>query len=115
MKLSDNVKEFIYGKTVWRCMVYDTALKIIEQFDGYPFSFFKDRDNVPPDFETVYNFLQEEGHCVLKPEGVHITEKGKLKLLSGGYSKDLLRKRISFLGIVVGIIASAVGILIYFL
>lgn len=108
-----SVKELIYGKAYSRYRIYDYALECFKNCDAISFEILS--KDAPDDFMPVFEFLQSEGMCVINRHGITITEKGKTKLLRGGYTRMLLIERLTNLSIVIAIIGGIAGGLLYLL
>ena len=108
-----SVKELIYGKAYSRYRIYDYALECFKNCDAISFEILS--KDAPDDFMPVFEFLQSEGMCVISQHGITITEKGKTKLLRGGYTRMLLIERLTNLSIVIAIIGGIAGGLLYLL
>lgn len=106
-----DIKELIYGPAYERCAIYDCALSVFKDKDFIPFYIL--RKDAPPDFDSVFSFLQTEGMCIIRETGISITERGRLKILQGGYTRALLNQRLTTLSIIIAIIGGISGGLLY--
>ena len=111
MIVLDYVRQFLYGKAFWRYKKYDTALMVLEDFGNRPLSYLRNHPKSPHDFTKVYKFLESEGLCTIDDDSIQLTEKGRLKLLSGGFTKNLIKERITFFSVIIGIIGVLSGLL----
>ena len=104
-------KKLIYGGAYYRCKMYDIALECFKNSDHM--SYDRLYKNAPDNVISVYEFLQSEGMCRLDRYGVSITERGKTRLLKGGYVRMLLFERLTRLSVIIAIISGLGGILTY--
>lgn len=111
--MSFDIKGLIYGPAYERCAIYDCALSVFKSKDFIPFYIL--RKDAPPDFDAVFRFLQDEGMCVIRDNGIFITERGRLKILRGGYTRALLIERLTTLSVIIAIFGAIAGGALYFI
>ncbi|MEG1935113.1 MAG: hypothetical protein RR141_03905 [Rikenellaceae bacterium] len=104
----------IYGNRYYRYSMNDIALDCFENTDSISYDLLNKRGSYPPDFHSIYDFLASDGMCSIGKYGITITEKGKTKRLSGGYVRDLLRQRLTYLSIIIGIAGGIITIIACF-
>lgn len=112
--MSFDIKEFIYGPAYDRCAIYDCALSVFKDKEFIPFYVLVNRET-PPDFDSVFRFLESEGLCRIVENGIFITERGRLKILRGGYTRALLIERLTTLSVIIAIIGAIAGGALYFI
>lgn len=109
-----DIKELIYGPAYDRCAIYDCALSVFEDKDFIPFYILENQET-PPDFDSVFRFLESEGLCRICENGIFITERGRLKILRGGYTRALLIERLTTLSVIIAIFGAIAGGALYFI
>lgn len=103
--------KLIYGSRYSRYKIYDIALSYFKNADCLSFYDLEKAGKYPPDFHSVFDFLASEGMCKISKYGICITEKGKVMMLNGGYIRDLLRQRLTFLSVIIAIAGGIVAII----
>ena len=72
-------------------------------------------ENRPDEWDSVLEFLLDEGYLKEYPDGIEITYRGKAKYRAGGFTRENLKERILFYSAICstacGIGALAVSIL----
>lgn len=106
-----DVKELVYGDAYYRHKIYDIALECFKNSDHISYDILY--KNAPEDIVSVYEFLQSEGMCHLNKHGVSITERGKARLLKGGYVRALLFERLTRFSVIIAIVSGLGGIALY--
>lgn len=105
---------FIYGKDWLHLFEMDSILKCFNNTDSLSNSIFYDGSHRLPDFNNVINQLSEDNMIKINQFSVNITLIGKMRIKTGGYLRTSMIKRLSFLGVILGIAASIVTILMFF-
>lgn len=100
---------FIFGSDYVYLYELDLVLKFFETSDFISNQKLYSGDP-PPDFENVLSQLEKDGMITIDKHGARITLRGKMKARRGGYRVDAIKKRIAFIGIVIGCIASVISI-----
>ena len=90
---------------------YDKALGIFDNSDYLSNDIIYKDPAFPPDFYSVFEYLEKQGLIAFERKGIRITESGKNKIKSGGFSRQLLKERIIYFGIIVGIISGIITII----
>jgi hypothetical protein len=107
-----DLKTLLYGKSYHLFAIYDLALRFFENSDFISNELFY-KGTPPPDQDAVFSFLRDEGLVSIERYGIRITEKGKAKLARGGFKRQLLKERVTFLGIIVGLVGGVLGIIAF--
>ncbi len=96
-----------------RYLFYDKALSLFEKNDFLSYETLH-RATPPADMYQIFEFLESEGLLKIDRHGVTITEKGRLKVKSGGFRRQLFKERAIFASVVIGSIAGIVSIIAFF-
>ncbi len=103
-----DLDELLYGKAYRFYYFLDILLSGFENSDYISFDQLNKGSKLL-DFDLVIKQLADDGMIKLERDGVRITLKGKAKHESGGYKRTILRKRVSFIAIMIGAIAAMIG------
>jgi len=90
-----------------RLRIYDCALSFFENSDFISNELLY-KGNMPSDFNSVFEYLQSERFVNIQKNGIQITEKGKLKVNSGGFVRAYFRKNIITFFAIIAAIASVI-------
>ena len=91
-----------------RLRIYDCALSFFQNSDFISHEALY-KGNPPDDFNSVLEYLQSEGLVNIHEHGIRITEKGKLKIRSGGFVRAYFIRNILILFSIIATIASVIS------
>ena len=98
---------------ITRFRIYDCALSFFENSDFISNELLY-RENMPSDMYSVFEHLQYEGLVKIQKNGIQITEKGKLKINSGGFVRAYFRRNIITFFTIIAAIASVISAIAIF-
>lgn len=107
-------RKLIYGRNYLYLFIQDTLLKCFDKSDFIENEIFFNNSQFLYNFDNAVDKLTKEGLIEQTSRYVKITLDGRMKVKSGGFLGEKLRKRLTTLGAAVGIIAGFLAIIDYF-
>lgn len=104
------VKQLLFGRAYFKYAIYDTALDFFENKSTVSKDIVYGGGSPPDDVYSVFSFLESDGMVISDAYSFSITEKGKVRRLSGGYRGDALRGRILAISAVIAAVASVISV-----